>query len=108
MQIRARMHTNERSQERMYIGDGFLRIIGITARLLGRLPWRKQMALGALFIGTPFITGDMEYVVLNLLGLGVAALLIRRVTMSRTKAQAAALRQTTTATTTTTTTRRTR
>ena len=48
----------------------------------------------ALFIGTPFITGEMEYVVLNLVGLGMAALLVRRVTVSREKAQAAALRQT--------------
>ena len=108
MQIDARISANERSQEHMYIGDSFLRIIGITARLAGRLPWRKEMSLAVLFIGTPLITGDIEYVALNLLGLGVAALLIRRVTMSRTKAQAAAFRQATTATTSTITTRRTR
>ena len=97
MQIKARMPTNERSQERMYIGDGFLRIMGITARLAGRLPWRKQMALAVLFIGTPFITGDMEYVVLNLVGLGIGALLLRKVTQSRKQAEAERVRQTTAA-----------
>ena len=81
----------------MYIGDSFLRIIGITARLAGRLPWRKQMALAVLFIGTPFITGDMEYVVLNLVGLGVAALLVGKVTQSRRQAEAARTRQATAA-----------
>ena len=83
----------------MYIRDSFLRIIGITARLAGRLPWRKQMALVVLFIGTPLITGDMEYVVLNLVGLGVAALLVGKVTQSRRQAEAARARQTTFATT---------
>ena len=83
----------------MYIGDSFLRIIGITARQAGRLPWRKQMALEVLFIGTPFITGDMEYVVLNLLGLGVGALLVGKVTQSRRQAEAARVRQATFATT---------
>ena len=75
------------------------RIMGVLARLAGRLPWRKQMALAVLFIGTPFITGDMEYVVLNLLGLGIGALLVGKVTQSRRQAEAAKARQTTFAST---------
>ena len=66
------------------------RTMGVTARWAGRLPWRKQLALAVLFIGTPFITGDMEYVVLNLVGLGIGALLVGKVMQSRRKAQAAA------------------
>ena len=92
MQIKARMPTNERSQERMYIGDGFLRIMGITARLAGRLPWRKEMALGALFIGTPMVTGDVEVFALNLVGLGIGAMLLRKVTQSRKQTEAARVR----------------
>ena len=79
----------------MHVKTRVTRVIGVLARLASRLPWRKQMALVVLFIGTPFITGDMEYVVLNLLGLSVGALLLRKVTQSRRQAEAAKTRQTT-------------
>ena len=81
------MHTNTR----------VTRVIGVLARLASRLPWRKQMALAVLFIGTPFITEDMEYVVLNLVGLGIGALLIGKVMLSRRQAEAETARQTATA-----------
>ena len=83
----------------MHVKTRVTRIMGVLARLVGRLPWRKQMALVVLFIGTPFITGNMEYVVLNLLGLGIGALLVGKVTQSRRQAEAAKARQTTFATT---------
>ena len=83
----------------IHTGDRFLRIIGVTARLASRLPWRKQMALAVLFIGTPFITGDMEYVVLNLVGLGIGAMVVGKVMRSRRQAEAAKARPTTFATT---------
>ena len=94
MQIKARIPTNERSQERVYIGDGFLRIIGITARQAGRLPWRKEMALAVLFIGTPLVTGDVEVFALNLVGLGIGAMVLRKVMQSRRQAEAARTRPT--------------
>ena len=78
----------------MHIGDRFMQITGIFARLAGRLPWKKQMALAALFIGVPFIIGDMEYGVLNLVGLGIGALLVGKVVQSRRQAEAARVRQT--------------
>ena len=81
------------------------RVMEVTGSLASRLPWRKQMALAALFIGVPFITGDMEYVVLNLVGLGIGALLVGRVIQSRRQAEAAKARQ---ATATASTARRTR
>ena len=71
--------------------------MGVIARWAGRLPWRKQMALGLLFIGTPFITGDMGYAVLNLVGLGIGALLVGKVMQSRNRAQEARARQMATA-----------
>ena len=57
----------------------------------------KADALALLFIGTPFITGDMEYVVLNLVGLGIGALLVGKVTQSRRQAEAARFRRAATA-----------
>ena len=89
----------------MHIGDRLMQITGISARLAGRLPWKKQMALAALFIGTPFILGNAEYGVLNLVGLGIGALLVGRVIQSRRQAEAAKARQ---ATATASTARRTR
>ena len=83
----------------MHIRTQVTRGMGVLARLAGRLPWRKQMALALLFIGTPFITGDMEYVVLNLVGLGIGALLVGKVTQSRRQAEATRARQATFATT---------
>ena len=80
------MHTNTRVTG----------VIGVLARLAGRLPWRKQMALAVLFIGTPFITGDMEYGILNLVGLGIGALLVGKVMQSRRQAEAARVRRTAT------------
>ena len=81
----------------MYIGDGFLRIIGITGRLAGRLPWRKEISLAVLFIGTPLVTGDVEVFALNLVGLGIGAMVLRKVVQSRRQAEAARVRQTTAA-----------
>ena len=84
----------------MHIRTQVTRGMEVLARLAGRLPWRKQMAFALLFIGTPFITGDMEYVVLNLVGLGIGALLVvGKVTQSRRQAEAARARQATFATT---------
>ncbi len=71
------------------------RIPGSLAKLAGRLPWRKEFALAALFIGTPLITGDMEVFVLNLLGLAVAALVLRRVSQARSRAWQTEVRQST-------------
>ena len=81
----------------MYIGDGFLRIIGITARLAGRLPWRKEMSLAVLFIGTFLVTGDVEVFALNLVGLGIGAMVLRKVVQSRVQAESARARQATAA-----------
>ena len=81
----------------MHVKTRVKKVMEVTARLAGRLPWRKQMALAVLFIGTPFITGDMEYVVLNLVGLGIGAVLLRKVTQSRRQAEAARVRQATAA-----------
>ena len=78
------MHTNTR----------VTRVIGVLARLAGRLPWRKRMALAVLFIGTPFITGDMEYGILNLVGLGIGAMVFGKVMQSRRQAEAARVRST--------------
>ena len=82
----------------MRIKTRVTQVVGALARPASRLPWRKQMALAVLFIGTPFITGDMEYVVLNLVGLGIGALLFGKVTQSRRQAETARVRGTTTAT----------
>lgn len=81
----------------MHIRTQVTRGTGVVARLAGRLPWRKQIALALLFIGTPFITGDMEYVVLNLVGLGIGAMVLRKVMQSRRQSEAARVRQTTAA-----------
>ena len=69
------------------------KVMGVITKHARRLPWRKEMALAALFTGTPFITGDMELRSPQPRGVGIGALLIRRVTVSRTKAQTATLRQ---------------
>ena len=69
------------------------RVLGALAKLAGRLPWRKEFALALLFIGTPLITGDMEIFALNLVGLGVAALVARRVMQARSRAWLAAARR---------------
>ena len=74
----------------MHVGDRFMRIIGVTARSAGCLPWKKQMPLAALFIGTPFVMGNVEYGVLNLVGLGIGVVLLRKVTQSRRRAEAVA------------------
>ena len=81
----------------MHINTRVTRVMGALARLAGRLPWHKRMALAVLFIGTPFITGNIEYVVLNLVGLGIGALLVGKVMQSKSRAQAATARQTATA-----------
>ncbi len=71
------------------------RVPGALAKLAGRLPWRKEFALALLFIGTPLVTGDMEIFALNLVGLGVAALVARRVSESRSRAWQTEARQST-------------
>ena len=69
------------------------RALGVIARLASRLPWRKEFALALLFIGTPLVTGDMEVFALNLVGLGIAALVARQVMQVRSRAWMAAARQ---------------
>ena len=65
---------------------------GVPAKLAGQLPWRREFALAFPFIGTPFITGDMEVFALNLVGMGVAALVLRRVLPAKRPARLAAAR----------------
>lgn len=77
----------------MPIKKQVLGIMGVAGNLVGRIPWRKEMALAALLTGAPLITGDMEYVLLNLLGLGVGFLVFRRVVGAKRRAERAALRQ---------------
>ena len=52
-------------------------------------PWwtRKRIAVGAvvvLVVAAPLITGDLEVFALNLVGLGIGALLLRRFLVRRT------------------------
>ena len=75
-------------------------IMGVTGNLAGRMPWRKEMALAALLIGAPLITGNMEYVFLNLLGLGIGVTVFRRIVGARKRAERDALRQAATQATT--------
>ena len=77
----------------MPISKSATRVLGVPAKLAGRLPWRKEFALGLLFIGTPLITGDMEIFAMNLAGLAVAALVARRVMQVRGRSQTAQVRQ---------------
>ena len=77
----------------MHMKERITRALRVLAKLAGRLPWRKRIALAVLFIGTPFITGGVEYAVLNLVGLGIGALLVWRFTQSRAREQAMATRR---------------
>ena len=77
----------------MHIRKPTPRVLGVVAKLAGRLPWRKEFALALLFIGTPLITGDMEIFAMNLAGLALAALVARRVMQARSRSQAAQVRQ---------------
>ena len=54
-----------------------------------KLPWwkRKRVVVAgvvALVVAAPLITGDVEVFVLNLVGLGIGALLLRRFLARRT------------------------
>ena len=77
----------------MPIRKSATRVLEVLAKPAGRLPWRKEFALGLLFIGAPLITGDMEFFAMNLAGLAVAALVARRLMQARSRSQAAQVRQ---------------
>ena len=52
-----------------------------------KLPWRKRVVVTgvvALVVAAPLITGDVEVFVLNLVGLGIGALLLRGFLARRT------------------------
>ena len=52
-----------------------------------KLPWRKRVVVAgvvALIVAAPLITGDVDVFVLNLVGLGIGALLLRRFLARRT------------------------
>ena len=52
-----------------------------------KLPWRKRVVVAgvvALVVAAPLITGDVEVFVLNLVGLGIGALLLRGFLARRT------------------------
>ena len=68
------------------------RVSGVPAKLAGQLPWRREFALAFPFIGTPLGTGDMEVFALNLMRMGVAALVLRRVLPAKRPARLAAPR----------------
>lgn len=77
----------------MHIRKLTTRGLGVFAKWANRLLWRKQLVLALLFIGTPLITGGMEVFVLNLAGLGIAALVAHRVMQARNRSQTAKVRQ---------------
>ncbi len=67
-------------------------VLAKLAKLADRLPWRREFALAFPFIGTPLVTGDMEVFALNLVGMVVAALVLRRVLPAKRPARLAAAR----------------
>ena len=65
------------------------KVRGVVVRLGRFLRRRKRLTVAVLVIAPLPLTGDMEVFVLNMVGLGFGALLLRRFTRSRDRKQAA-------------------
>ena len=69
------------------------KVRGVAVGLGGFLRRRKRAAIALLVIAPLLLTGDVEVFVLNMVGLGFGALLLRRFTRPRDRKQAAMERQ---------------
>ena len=77
----------------MRVKEGIPKVMGVVVRLGRFLRRRKRAAIALLVIAPLLLTGDVEVFVLNMVGLGFGALLLRRFTRSRDRKQAAMERQ---------------
>ena len=73
----------------MHVKEGIPKVMGVVVRLGRFLRRRKRAAIALLVVAPLPLTGDMEVFVLNMVGLGFGALLLRRFTRSRDRKQAA-------------------
>ena len=82
----------------MRVKDGVPKVMGVAVGLGRFLQRRKRLTVAvvvaALLVGPLLLTGDGEVFVLNAVGLGFGALLLRRFTRSRDGNQAAQAQQT--------------
>ena len=78
----------------MHVKEGVSKVMGVVVRLGRFLRRRKRAAIALLVIAPLPLTGDVEIFVLNLVGLGFGALLLRRFTRSRDRRQAVRTQQT--------------
>ena len=62
----------------MHVKEGIPKVMGVVVRLGRFLRRRKRAAIALLVIAPLPLTGDVEVFVLNAVGLGFGALLLRR------------------------------
>ncbi len=95
-----------RKEASMHARKEVPKIMAAVAAMGRFLRRRKRAVIALLVIGPLLLTGNLDVFILNLVGLGFGALLLRQMTLSRTGRRMAAQRQT--AETTVQTDRRTR
>ena len=78
----------------MHVKEGIPKVMGVVVRLGRFLRRRKRAAIALLVIAPLPLTGDVEVFVLNAVGLGFGALLLRRFARPRGGKRAARARQT--------------